>query len=136
MLEMRAKKASHSSRSGNGARSTVMCALAGTRNRTTSFTEISFQMRVLLVSVATRIIDVLVKRSRVTKPVAIAAHVTELRFFQPTTSFAFSSVQMSSQETINFWGMFVMMLNATVRTRNVCTMRREKAVHANFPVHL
>jgi hypothetical protein len=92
----------------NGARSTVTCALAGMGNHASTLMEVSSN----------------------------AKDARQSRFFQPTTSFAFSSVQMSSQETINFWGMFVMMLNATVRTRNVCTMRREKAVHANFPVHL
>jgi hypothetical protein len=93
-VEVHAKKAAHSSKVGNGARITVTFALAGTRNRTTTLTEISLKIRVLLRSVVTKSINVLVAASRA-KTVATAAHVRGLRFFHPTTSFALLDAQMA-----------------------------------------
>jgi hypothetical protein len=97
-VEVRAKKAAHSSKVGNGARITVTFALAGTRNRTTTLMEISLKIRVLLHSVSPRtmIIRLLVASPapKGIQTVAPATHVRGLRFFHPTTSFALLDAQM------------------------------------------
>ena len=104
---------------GNGAESTVMCALAGTRNRTTTLTEISLKTHVLQSSVARKIISFVVARPRATKTVANATAARQSRFFQPTTSFAFLNAKMPSQDLIVASTTMFVMPTVSVRTRSV-----------------
>jgi hypothetical protein len=71
----------------------------------------------------------------VTKPVAIAAHVTELRFFQPTTSFAFINAKKPRQDkTLMISGHMFVMVNAPVRRRSAAPTGEEEAARAKLPV--